>query len=145
MRVFLTGAVFLFASSAFGQSPLYWALANNDALEVWNLAPDSPQVLDENGLSAPAWAVERGNAEAIEALMWRGVKLDEVDPQGRNLLFGAAALGRLDLFDTIVAGQPWAASTCLTPLLRRGRTSTKSTRWGGPSSTRQRRHPTPKC
>jgi len=103
MRVFLAAAAFLFATSAFAQSPLYWALANNDALEVWNLAPDAPEVLDENGLSAPAWAVERGNAEAIEALAWRGVKLDQVDPQGRNLLFGAAALGRLDLFDTIAA------------------------------------------
>jgi len=103
MRALLFVATFLLTSSVFGQSPLYWALANNDARAVWNLAAEVPDLLEENGLSAPAWAVERGNAEAIAALAWRGIPLDQVDAEGRNLLFGAAALGRLDLFDTIAA------------------------------------------
>lgn len=103
MRALLFVAVLFLPPAVFAQSPLYWALANNDALEVWNLAPQAPEVLEENGLSAPAWAVARGNAEAVEVLAWRGVPLDQVDPEGRNLLFGAAALGRLDLFETIAA------------------------------------------
>lgn len=88
-------------SGLYAESPLYWALANNDAVEVWQ-AEDLPEMLEENGLTAPAWAVARGNAEALDVLIWRGVSLDKVDGQGRNLLFEAAALGRLDLFEKIL-------------------------------------------
>jgi ankyrin repeat protein len=98
-------AVFLLtASEVTAESPLYWALANNDALEVWNLtAAEVPATLDETGGTVSAWAVARGNAEAVDALVWRGVPLNGVDDRGRNLLFDAASLGRLDLFDKIVA------------------------------------------
>jgi ankyrin repeat protein len=95
----------LAAGGVWGESPLYWAIANNDALEVWKLtAPEGPPaVLEENGLPPPAWAVERASAEVLEVLAWRGVSLDQVDVHGRNLLYGAAALGRVDLFDRIAA------------------------------------------
>lgn len=90
---------------SFAETPLYWAIANNDALEVWNLtsAEPTPEAFEENGLSPPAWAVERGSGEALDVLTWRGTALDVVDAQGRNLLFGAARRGRLDLFEKIEA------------------------------------------
>jgi len=104
MRILWVVLGLLAAGTVQAETPLYWALANNDAVEVWNLTSEPPpDVLDENGLSPPAWAVARGNTEAIEALHWRGVPLDAVDADGRNLLFGAAALGRVDLFETLLA------------------------------------------
>jgi len=89
-------------SNAQAETPLYWALANNDVIEVWH-ANEFPDLLEENGLTVPAWAVSRGNAEAVDALVWRGVALNQIDSRGRNLLFPAAALGRLDLFEKIMA------------------------------------------
>lgn len=98
------GFLGMVSGGAGAQTSLYWALANNDAAEVWRLTEKSiPPGLDENGFTAPEWAVARGNAEALEALLWRGASLDGVDDEGKNLLFGAAALGRLDLFETIQA------------------------------------------
>jgi len=85
--------------------PLYWALTNNDALEVWNLTASKPppRVLKQNNLPPTVWAVEQGNAEVLQALVWRGVSLDAVDQHGRNLLFAASALGRVDLYNQILA------------------------------------------
>jgi len=105
MRPFRILLILLLATPSFAETPLYWAIANNDALEVWNLTASAPvpPVLDENGLSLPAWAVERGSGEVIDVLTWRGVPLDGIDDQGRNLLFGAATRGRLDLFAKIEA------------------------------------------
>jgi ankyrin repeat protein len=104
MRSPWLGLFLLLPSPLLAETPLYWAIANNDALEVWHLtAEGTPDSLEENGLTLPAWAVERGSGEVIDVLTWRGVALDRVDNQGRNLLFGAAALGRLDLFEKIEA------------------------------------------
>jgi ankyrin repeat protein len=106
MALGLMGAI----GGTFAETPLYWALTNNDVVEVWNLTATAPPpaVLDENASAPAAWAVARGNTEALSALLWRGVALNEVDARGRNLLFEAAALGRVDLFETIVAaGARW--------------------------------------
>lgn len=95
----------LLSLPCWAETPLYWAIANNDALEVWKLTTvePPPEAFEENGLSPPAWAVERGSGEALDVLTWQGVSLDLIDSQGRNLLFGAAARGRLDLFEKIEA------------------------------------------
>jgi len=97
--------LFLAAGALAAESPLYWAIANNDALAVWKLtAPEgAPEQLEENGLAPTAWAVQKGSGEVLQVLAWRGVPLDGVDAHGRNLLFSAAALGRVDLFDRIAA------------------------------------------
>ena len=111
MRNGLMALALLFATDgAFAQTPLYWALTNNDVAELWSQTETDPlpDLLDETGLTPPAWAVGRGNAEVVTELLWRGFPLDEIDADGRNLLFSAAALGRVDLFDTILAaGAPW--------------------------------------
>lgn len=105
MRWWILILLGVLASPAGAESPLYWAIANNDALGVWNLTqPDAaPGTLAETGQEPPMLAVERGAAEVLQVLIWRGSALDGVDTQGRNLLFPAAALGRLDLFDRIAA------------------------------------------
>lgn len=104
MRWICTALLIAVASGLGAETPLYWAIANNDALEVWNLTSQAvPPTMEENGLTPPAWAVERGSGEAMDVLTWRGLKLDQVDERGRNLLFPAAARGRLDLFEKIEA------------------------------------------
>jgi ankyrin repeat protein len=72
---------------------------------VWQLTAADGTAADpaDADLDRPALAVSQGSAEALDALAWRGVALDTVDGQGRNLLFPAAAVGRLDLFDRIRA------------------------------------------
>lgn len=101
MRLLRTAWLLLLSLPLFAETPLYWAVANNDALEVWKLTGEGVPDSFENGLTLPAWAVERGSGEVIDVLGWQGVALDRVDDQGRNLLFGAAALGRLDLFEKL--------------------------------------------
>lgn len=102
MRVWFLLVYLVLGSTVHAESPLYWAIANNDALAVWNLANPAPEVLEENGLSPEAWAVARGSAEVVEVLVWRSGRLDRVDAQGRNLLYGAVGLGRMDLVERLL-------------------------------------------
>ena len=97
-------ATFL-TSPGWAESDLYWALANNDPLVVWQLTNDggTPANDGDGDLDRPSLAVSAGSAEALDALTWRGVALDSINDQGRNLLFPAAAVGRLDLFERIQA------------------------------------------
>lgn len=106
MRLFWVVLAALFVSPTLpAESNLYWALANNDALAVWQMTtPEgAPVDLGDASLDRAALAVGQGAGEALQALAWKGVPLDAVDADGRNLLFSAAALGRLDLFERIQA------------------------------------------
>jgi len=95
----------LAAAPLVAESELFWAVSNNDALALWTLTAEQapPPLLEPTELGPEAWALRRGNAEALQVLQWRGVSLAQVDALGRNLLFPAAGLGRLDLFERVLA------------------------------------------
>ncbi|MEI8094591.1 MAG: ankyrin repeat domain-containing protein [Spirochaetales bacterium] len=85
------------------ETPLYWAIVNNDALAAWNLTEPRGTESIIPGPAELAWAIRRGASEVFDVLSYRGAPADAIDDSGRNLLFDVSIQGRLDLFRKIAA------------------------------------------